>query len=865
MEIGEPTVLAKLPRAGLTGDGQTKFCQVYGIRNQQRKKRHEICAAVDGNSLNVFEVVNGRNIASWPVPPDVAFVSKPYSERVHTSKDSFVRRSWCAVQRRGKTSVQYYEQTRKGSDTAVSTKSHFLKSQAAILSIEPANTIEREVLAVQEDGHLTAFSADGDAVRYACSLRDPQHAVKFLALQSMSKVGAQFSVLKSRQDLAATLPDEALCLAAVYQNRDTKDLYLGIWAFAPTTAAADSNTPLEPLLRHVLDQQKSGSLKKATVEFTSSNKKLDITTSTLVRTLDITTAVPQKLSDRKHLVSDSLSHLDLHPEITLYLTSDKLQAYNKNFGALQASSRLNVSTLKRKRDGEEAQRITLIAYFSQIKRVLASGGNQLLVFDLHVRDGSQNPFRQGSLLIGNILRGNDKHEQTDRSVPQFTCSIGTIEHERQIKDWPIISKDLDQLAEQKDAKGFEERFKSAFNLQRPKDLNSSKMPGSKQNYLLSKIFASTATDSEAVSQPIKVGLLLPDLLRWCISGGLLEGCRLASALQLDPAGIDSLAVARALLEVGSQHELVEHYVQQSPFLPPEVLTFIARSLVNEALQQSESEATKLLQDGTEMETDDAAPTQQLVLGSRPEMSASTPTTTCLAHTLKRLAFAGPVIVSEQLRSSSFGQREILAMIQFLRQQLFLGGYSRLGEMRNYPSPPPSNAGDEGDNDLVFHRQLSLQGIVTLLNGCIDALGPIGILGSAEEGAFIEKMVPELLSEVASASQAVEDSSFLQGILRETLRYAESVERQPFEVRSKVENKDGNSEGKGRIVTLYSEPETTETGALSGSALPLSLKAEEDIDKFKVRKGGQSYHRSAREIGMLKDRLKSPYSFERLVL
>lgn len=56
MEIGEPAVLAKLPRAGLTGDGQTKFCQVYGIRAQQRKKRHEICAAVDGNSLNIFEV-----------------------------------------------------------------------------------------------------------------------------------------------------------------------------------------------------------------------------------------------------------------------------------------------------------------------------------------------------------------------------------------------------------------------------------------------------------------------------------------------------------------------------------------------------------------------------------------------------------------------------------------------------------------------------------------------------------------------------------------------------------------------------------------------------------------------------------------
>jgi len=62
MEIGEPAVLARLPRAGLTGEGQTKFCQVYGIRAQQKKKRHEICAAVDGNSLNIFEVCESRYI-----------------------------------------------------------------------------------------------------------------------------------------------------------------------------------------------------------------------------------------------------------------------------------------------------------------------------------------------------------------------------------------------------------------------------------------------------------------------------------------------------------------------------------------------------------------------------------------------------------------------------------------------------------------------------------------------------------------------------------------------------------------------------------------------------------------------------------
>lgn len=56
MEIGEPSLLTKLPRAGILGDGRTRFCQVYGIRDGQRKKRHEICAAIDSNSINIYEV-----------------------------------------------------------------------------------------------------------------------------------------------------------------------------------------------------------------------------------------------------------------------------------------------------------------------------------------------------------------------------------------------------------------------------------------------------------------------------------------------------------------------------------------------------------------------------------------------------------------------------------------------------------------------------------------------------------------------------------------------------------------------------------------------------------------------------------------
>jgi len=56
MEIEEPALLAKLPRAGFQGNGNIGFGQVYGLQNDQRKKRQEMCAAIDGNSINIIEV-----------------------------------------------------------------------------------------------------------------------------------------------------------------------------------------------------------------------------------------------------------------------------------------------------------------------------------------------------------------------------------------------------------------------------------------------------------------------------------------------------------------------------------------------------------------------------------------------------------------------------------------------------------------------------------------------------------------------------------------------------------------------------------------------------------------------------------------
>lgn len=55
MEIEDPVVLAKLPKP-LQDNGQHKYGPVYGLTAGQKKKRHEVLVAINGNSVNIYEV-----------------------------------------------------------------------------------------------------------------------------------------------------------------------------------------------------------------------------------------------------------------------------------------------------------------------------------------------------------------------------------------------------------------------------------------------------------------------------------------------------------------------------------------------------------------------------------------------------------------------------------------------------------------------------------------------------------------------------------------------------------------------------------------------------------------------------------------
>lgn len=56
MELSSPIALAKLPRPG--GQDGFHFGTVHAVRDGVKKRRKEICAAIDGDSLGLYEVAS---------------------------------------------------------------------------------------------------------------------------------------------------------------------------------------------------------------------------------------------------------------------------------------------------------------------------------------------------------------------------------------------------------------------------------------------------------------------------------------------------------------------------------------------------------------------------------------------------------------------------------------------------------------------------------------------------------------------------------------------------------------------------------------------------------------------------------------
>ena len=56
MRAQSPAVLAQLPQPLLEIGGRTQYGPCYGLTGSRKRKRFEVAAAIDGETLNIYDV-----------------------------------------------------------------------------------------------------------------------------------------------------------------------------------------------------------------------------------------------------------------------------------------------------------------------------------------------------------------------------------------------------------------------------------------------------------------------------------------------------------------------------------------------------------------------------------------------------------------------------------------------------------------------------------------------------------------------------------------------------------------------------------------------------------------------------------------
>lgn len=752
--------------------------------------------------------------------------------------------------------AQYYSEAKTETGARhTSSGGPLAHQQSNVLCIRPIPD-EARVVVLHEDGVMSLYSYDCVTEIAQTALREINNNIKVHTVGYMSAMAARSSILKSRVDLTLGMTEGTIVIPIVYEYTDpdstaSHNLHYAVWAWSlqPPSRAVQ-------LFKHDLGIAAQHRNCEFDLKLTKRTCLLDLVRDGLEITIDVNKIVPSVIRKVKKFSSAASTYVDVTEDIRLYASQDDLQLYNRSFSSLLAVKEYS------KQGEPKRDRITdlrLLAYFPHLKRAVGYTKNYLLSVDLLA--ASTFDFKQNSLLIGNVLRGSGA--RSSLGGDNATVSIGKTVKKASPNGWKSISTDLRALVDRHDITGFEDAFLTLVE----HDAGREFLSGVPAEFVLSNMFVvSTTNIGEFGRGPtLELSFFAPRLLKWCIQHGFLTDQavhRALSSQQQRPSWLPLGSVVNSLFQHDTSLDVLEHYVLYSPYIEPRILILLVRKLVSMILTSTSSRLSAI--EDAPMADDDG----HLVALSSSGPSLRNKAQNCLLHSLNLLSFAGGATVTRQFRDM-LSQNDTLALIQLLRQQLFQGGFTRRPDSGLYPTPPASTNGEVNDSHPNMTSQLSLPSIIVLLNGCIDTIGPLGILDSgadATQTQFLERLVPDLLSEVQSAVEAVEESVDMQGMLRETLRYVRSVQKHEQNTgRDHSTLHTTRSVRRGQIRIVYTEPEGDEETGVQLTALPISLRARENLDPYKIRKGGgQVSRRSKRETGMLMDRTRSAYSFERLV-
>ena len=745
-------------------------------------------------------------------------------------------------------------------------------SQNVVVHLDiAANVQDRPVLVIQVDGTTTLASSNLDhsaSTTLAGFSSAGSHNI--LAAAILSPTDARKTVLKAREDLSRDLSQDAVILAAVYKTSATnQEFHYGTWVLTKNHGELESSQLFAQALHN--NRNDSGKrLPPSTVSFGHRTTTILIKSVNGIRRFDITGLVPRHLPNPKPTMLGHLDSISLSSGLTLNASQDALRLLDSEYGAVLASLDLNQTLLrrKRKRNGTEISigAIDFVTYFAKSSRVVLFSRSHLIACDIKLGE-SKTSDAYASLLVNNIGRGNSHTHQQNRSLQLFVTQ--DTELEDLDLEWAGVQDSLEKIRQGGNVLGFQTRLLKYLRQRHGEGSHNGstiRLSSAQINYILSAIFSRDQMTADAPGAGLHSRSDVPRLLKWLIKAGYMSRRHVQDALLPEPSPerrLDYEDLALAMLEADPSYAILSDYLQNSADIELAESAKIARLLLLRVLQQYTTTARQLTGADTDGTSSALAAQDQSAEQDRPLLQA-------LTDALSSMGTADARSVSSLIRTT-FAGGEVLALIQFLRQQLFTSGYPGSGLQSNdvkAVSQKDNGVSSEAkprSSDFVS-RQMDVDVILKLLSACIDSFGPLDLLSIEESDVFVETVIPDLLSEISLATQAAEESSDIHGTLRETIRYIESDKPSKRQSRSHFKQIEPTQQHPGEIITLYSENMEDDLPSEATALLPLSLHADDTISPIRLRKGGgQTSTRSLRHTLALESRQKGLYSFERLVL
>ncbi|PYI24888.1 hypothetical protein BP00DRAFT_385332 [Aspergillus indologenus CBS 114.80] len=940
MDLQPPSVLAQLPRPLHASTGKTHIGDVFSLAESKKRKRHEVVVAADGEAVNIYNIQTPKLVTSYAVPPQSSFTCQPCSVRRKIPSKAVVRRqTYIALKQQIKAFVE--ESGGNGSSAPVISSSSYSVSDSDspvnFVGIVPGPLTQQEpegsfdILAVHQDGRVRRLSPDLKTQRWSLKHSEvakisSTHSVNACFLVEFED--AKKSLLKRRQDLTALalgsltdngVDEPSILLVVSHPNGSDpvklSDVKVQMFSVPSDVTRLERSIDESQKMRHLLTISIPEVSGQETIErqgsqwyFHSGSAGLNLTFPHGHINFDLSQYAPT-LTSKFILENETFSSImRISPQSVIGAGQSMIAVYDTQYQSIQRS--IAVSDVPASGSSSVKAPTTFVSYFARLGVALATKNNTLLAFDLSSSNLAAGPLKRprDGLLIDAIGRGiGPSYAQSDLSSKKLRTEDAAVFGltAKQTVRWTQLTNDLRECVKSNNASDFDTAVQRFFGAGDSKTLPG---PGKFVNseltlFLLTLIFSlkedNSQNSKDTLSAPtasrLSIAIWPERTCQWLINIGHLSQANVEIALRrsIKPRILQPLPVGsfvQGLVDSDPTLQRLNSVLSGRVVLSTDELAYALRLFLDKARSSAiilEEARAKLLTSGeTQPDHDEEmadSPTDPTT-NSNALVTTTTTTTTepatlhniykGLNTTLHKLHTHPPAALTTALRSA-LTRSELISMVHHLRLCLATSGHTT-----RFTENPPTPISPDQTNPA-----LPLDTITTCLNAAIDAIGPSGWIAAAGAAASGEPqadnsqdLIADIKSEISAALAGVEEATYLTGILREYLRYTNSVKATASETSPAV--------SETAIVPATEQPVTPanvryeklngadlvvfgagdgEDGEAAGKLLPLSLKAAaQDVSKTKVKKEtGEVRARSSREIGYLRRKAVGKYSFERL--